>query len=262
MSSKKFIYSLSLLILTFALNAQESEIIFKTSGTLKFNEDTGETDVNAFISVVQDSIITKVQTDSLGRFQLRSIANKNEIIRIRFEAEGFIGEEILLNITDWIPTEPHDSVFQYLAVIHKKMTPSKYANSSEYKTVSKYWWNDYLKSDKGFSKAQKLILKLYENEIDSLYESYYESGNIKEHISINKGLPSGKYSYYFENGDVKTEMYFNNGQLNGEYIEYYEEGSIRSKCYYLNDILLSRELYIYDKEGTLEYTVVEEIPKF
>lgn len=64
--------------------------------------------------------------------------------------------------------------------------------------------------------------------VGMLFGSITNSQNItfKDGLYYEKdALYSGKYTLYFESGAVKEELTINQGKLNGEIVEYFENGT-------------------------------------
>lgn len=107
--------------------------------------------------------------------------------------------------------------------------------------------------------------------VDSLYVSYYQNGNIKSKGYYEKGKADGPWEYYYENGNPKMKgnlkdnsyhglwtFYFENGNLNmegemkngqkdGDWKHYYENGNVKSQGFYKKDRKEGLWKYFYEE---------------
>jgi hypothetical protein len=74
----------------------------------------------------------------------------------------------------------------------------------------------------------------FSGELEGVYRSYYENGNLSfEGVYLN-GRPDGVIKYYFENGSVRATNEYHDGKANGDFISYWPDGRIEFKSIYVN----------------------------
>lgn len=108
----------------------------------------------------------------------------------------------------------------YVAISPKKM---KYND-----TLSYYWF-----------KAQKIhhtqgVSAGY--PLHGTYSKHYNSGQIAEKGTFDKGLKSGVWRTWYISGKIKAVRHYKNGILNGNFELYNENGELVTKGHYKNGI--------------------------
>lgn len=97
-----------------------------------------------------------------------------------------------------------------------------------------------------------------EGEKEGTYESYYESGKIREKAIFIHGHYAGERVLFYENGQVEIiEPYDNDGQLNGIYKKYHENGAIHIEKPYVNNAIKGI-LKVYYPSGQIQEEVQME----
>lgn len=95
-------------------------------------------------------------------------------------------------------------------------------------------------------------------EKDGSYESYYETGKIREKATFRQGQYSGERILYYENGQPEIiEPYDADGQLNGMYKKYHENGVIHIEKPYVNNVIQGT-LRVFYPSGQIKEEVAME----
>lgn len=111
------------------------------------------------------------------------------------------------------------------------------------------------------------VLEKNHHILDSLYQSFYENGNLKSQGYYVKNKPNGKWAYYFENGKVSMEGNLKDGEYEGVWTYYYENGNTNMKGEVNHGSREGEWIYFYEngkiksighykknnKEGTWKY---------
>ena len=61
-------------------------------------------------------------------------------------------------------------------------------------------------------------------------KEFYSNGNIKEEITMEKGIRNGPAKSFYEDGKLQSEGAYINGTLEGDFIKYFSDGKIESKA--------------------------------
>lgn len=104
---------------------------------------------------------------------------------------------------------------------------SKHSNSEQIQEIVYYRTDGTNPSHFGNRKG------LNEN-IDSLYQKFYDNGVMEEKYSSKKGKLEGEQVFYYPNGQISQEGFYVNGDLNGEFLKYFEDGKIKESQNYVN----------------------------
>jgi antitoxin component YwqK of YwqJK toxin-antitoxin module len=64
------------------------------------------------------------------------------------------------------------------------------------------------------------------HQLDSIYISYYENGNIRYIISLSNGKKDGDVFFYYENGTLQSKRLYKNDKPYGTHFFYNEEGAL------------------------------------
>ena len=84
-------------------------------------------------------------------------------------------------------------------------------------------WYD---AKKTIIKEDYYALKKNPAVLDSLYFSYFQSGQLKSKGSFKMNKPVGKWEYYYENGNIKMKGEVRDNESYGTWTYYYENGNI------------------------------------
>ncbi len=83
-----------------------------------------------------------------------------------------------------------------------------------------------------------------------LFESFFESGQVKQKFQYKQNMRSGLCETYYENGKLKERENYKDDKLNGISEEFWENGKLKFKNNFINDFLDG--LYeVFDEKGTL-----------
>lgn len=74
---------------------------------------------------------------------------------------------------------------------------------------------------------ERYYINASSNNRDSLYQSYFQNGQLKSKGYFYKGKQTGNWEYYYENGQLKMNGQMNNGVRVGPWEYFYESGIIQ-----------------------------------
>ena len=135
------------------------------------------------------------------------------------------------------------------------MIPVNPNNSIKSFNVARFYWNQRLRLDNGYSQLQKLKIENYRKNIDTTRNTYHANGQISRVIPMRDGLLNGIIIYYDESGIKTNEMNVESDELNGESITYYSNGSVKSKSLYVDGKFVKGRDYYYSNDGALIKTI-------
>ena len=106
------------------------------------------------------------------------------------------------------------------------------------------------------------------NEIDGVYyadstpytgayTSYFENGNAKILMNLDKGLKNGEVRIYFENGALNEIRSYKNNKMDGTWITYNENEQKVALANY-NEGVKNGKWMVWDDEGHLIYEMMYE----
>jgi antitoxin component YwqK of YwqJK toxin-antitoxin module len=125
-----------------------------------------------------------------------------------------------INDSQYVYYKEHDTI-----IIMKKLTDDNKCLSN---ISPKKYYSDNLKVILMFNETDpyKIVPQLTKYKINELTESnYYES--VKEAYTL--------YQDYYESGQLLEEYNFINGKINGLFQEYYESGQLKIEYNYINN---------------------------
>ena len=91
------------------------------------------------------------------------------------------------------------------------------------------------------------------SNIDGIFHTYYEDGNLESSVNYKEGKVIGKAIFYYDNDDQtrKAEMIFNNDEkIEGTYTEFYENGEKKAMLEFDDGKLNGDAIFYYDSGNT------------
>jgi len=85
---------------------------------------------------------------------------------------------------------------------------------------------------------------------EGLYQSFYESGQLRSKGNYLNGKLEGEFTVFHENGRIKRKGFYASGEYSGRIREYFENGSKKVIANYRYGKLDAKKL-IFDKKGRL-----------
>lgn len=100
-------------------------------------------------------------------------------------------------------------------------------------------------------KNLELVAFAKRNQKDSIWTSYYNSGQIKSMQTYKDGKENGERIHYYKNGMVLFKAVYRNDKSTGISTTYFETGKVQAKNYIVDGISVKQE--VFDQNGRLKY---------
>ena len=180
---------------------------------------------------------------------IKKINKDNGNINTYYDNEILKSE--LINNSDFVDTLSYKEYYinGQLKLIKEYSNDQEYS-SGKYKTIiveekyfddkgvlTEYYNNDSIYFKKS-SKNYLFIEKGYftNSKKDSLWETYYNNGNLKSKGKYRKAIKEGYWEEYYENKSPKCFSSYIDGKLVGGYKEFYENGQLKKEGKYILNI--------------------------
>lgn len=89
------------------------------------------------------------------------------------------------------------------------------------------------------------------------FETFYQTGELKERFEIKDGVREGLYQKWYLNGQIGKQSFYKNGVLDGKLTIWYPNGVVKA-TYPISKGKLQGIAKYYDSQGNLSWQVYEE----
>ncbi|MAK17002.1 MAG: hypothetical protein CMQ70_03440 [Gammaproteobacteria bacterium] len=89
------------------------------------------------------------------------------------------------------------------------------------------------------------------------FETFYQTGELKERFEIKDGVREGLYQKWYLNGQIGKQSFYKNGVLDGKLTTWYPNGVVKG-TYPISNGKLEGTAKYYDNKGNLSWQVYVE----
>ena len=89
------------------------------------------------------------------------------------------------------------------------------------------------------------------------FETFYQTGELKERFETKDGVREGLYQKWYLNGQIGKQSFYKNGVLDGELTVWYPNGVVKA-TYPISKGMIQGTAKYYDSQGNLSWQVYEE----
>lgn len=94
-----------------------------------------------------------------------------------------------------------------------------------------------------------------QNPYSGEYREYFDNGQIRQEMTVLRGLIDGKVSQWYRSGTLKEIRMFKSGRRDGLWISYNEQGAKTGEASYKED-MKDGPWRIWDDNGVLRYEML------
>lgn len=255
----KIISLISFVVTTLLSFAQTGEII-RSDVRIHFNGsiDFDSTNVTiANVAIFQDSLLTIVSSDTTGKYRIITSVDIKRPFSLTFSCKECVEKTVLFNLENINLDHPSLAIrpIHPIESLDMEMIPINPASNIESFQIARFYWNNLVRLDNGYSELQKLKIENYSANIDTTRSTYHANGQLSRIVPMKDSLLNGQILYYDEDGVKTLEMNVENDELNGETLTYYSNGSVKSKSIYAEGELVNGQYYYYSNDDELIKTI-------
>ena len=89
------------------------------------------------------------------------------------------------------------------------------------------------------------------------FETFYQTGELKERFETKDGVREGLYQKWYLNGQIGKQSFYKNGVLDGELTVWHPNGVVKA-TYPISKGMIQGTAKYYDSQGNLSWQVYEE----